>query len=67
MIDLPALVPHVEIVQPQEVERRRRGRSRARRAAIGAVIILGDGSRCVVAGYDSEGAPLCYLEKPAGK
>lgn len=62
MIDLPVMVPAVEIVQPQVVERRKRGR-RATRAAIGAVIILGDGSRCVVAGYDSQGAPLCYGEK----
>ena len=65
MIDLPALIPHAEIVLPMEIERRKRGGARARRAAIGAVILLSDGSRCVVAGYDGEGKPICYRE--AGK
>ena len=50
MIDMPALLPHVEIVQPEVVERRKRGSRRATRAAIGAVILLSDGTRCVVAG-----------------
>ena len=63
MIDLPVLLPQVEIAQPQLVERRKRG-SRATRAAIGTVILLGDGSRCVVVGHDSRGAPLCYGEAP---
>lgn len=61
MIDLPPPDFPAAIVVPQaEAEKRRQRRSRAARAAIGAVIILDDGSRCIVAGYDQYGNVICY-------
>lgn len=58
-IDLPVLSDLAAIIAPQEVEKKRsKGRSAA--IAIGALIILSDGSECVVAGFDAQGRPLCY-------
>lgn len=43
-------------VTEQVVERR----AHSAAVAIGALIILDDGSECVVAGYDQNGNVLCY-------
>jgi hypothetical protein len=51
-------VPQLEFIQPQQIKKRRGGRAAA--VAIGTVIILQDGSRCTVAGYDAQGRVLCY-------
>lgn len=58
-IDLPPMLDVAAILAPQEVEKKR---SRARTAAIvvGTVLILSDGSQCVVAGFDAQGRPLCH-------
>lgn len=61
MIDLPPPDFPAAVSVPQaETEKRRARRSRAARAAIGAVIILDDGRRCIVAGYDPYGNVICY-------
>jgi len=39
---------------------RRKSRSHGAMIAVGALIILDDGSECVVAGYDQNGQILCY-------
>lgn len=57
--DLPAVAPLIAPAPMDEVERRRRHRD-GTRYAIGAIIILSDGSECVVSGYDRQGRPLCY-------
>lgn len=59
MIELIARDMPSAIVMPQEIDRRKR-RSSGTRAAIGALIILDDGSQCMVAGYDQRGRPICY-------
>ena len=35
-------------------------RARAAAIVIGSVLILSDGSECVVAGFDAQGRPLCH-------
>jgi len=44
----------------QDIERRKGRRSSGALVAIGALIILDDGSECIVAGYDQNGNVLCY-------
>lgn len=63
-IDLPPTSDIAAFIAPQEVERKKR--SGARRAAIvvGTVLILSDGSECVVAGFDAQGNPLCHPVQP---
>ena len=61
-IDLPVLPDLAAILAPQEVEKKRRkGHSAA--IAIGTLLILSDGSKCVVAGFDAQGRPLCYPDQ----
>ncbi len=59
-VDLPPVPDVAAIVAPQVVEKKKGG-SRARTAAIaiGTVLILSDGSECVVVGFDAQGNPLC--------
>lgn len=61
-IDLPPALNLAAVIAPQEVEKKRRN-GRAAALAIGAVIILSDGSRCTVAGFDAQGRPLCYPDE----
>jgi hypothetical protein len=58
-IDLPPQTDIAAFIAPQELDRKRRG-SRTAAIAIGTVLILSDGSECVVAGFDGQGKPLCY-------
>lgn len=58
-IDLSTLPDVAAIMAPQELEKRRR-HGRAAAIAIGAIIVLSDGSECVVTGFDAQGHPLCY-------
>jgi hypothetical protein len=60
MIDLVALDTPPALEVPQQIDRKKRRGSRAGRWVIGAIIILGDGSECVFAGYDKQGNILCY-------
>ena len=58
-IDLPPLPDLAAIVAPQEIEKKRhKGRGTA--IAIGTLLILSDGSRCLVVGFDARGRPLCH-------
>jgi len=59
-IDLPPIPDVAAIIAPQELEKKKGG-SRARTAAIviGTVLILSDGSECVVVAFDAQGNPLC--------
>ena len=58
--DMPPLPDVAAFIAPHEVEKRK-GRSSARTAAIviGTVLILSDGSECVVTAFDANGNPLC--------
>lgn len=60
-VDLPPIPDVAAIMAPQEIEKRksRGGGARAAAIAIGAVLILSDGSECVVVGFDAQGNPLC--------
>lgn len=60
-VDLPPSADVAAIIAPQETEKRKtRGGGRATAIAIGTVLILSDGSECVVAGFDAQGNPLCH-------
>lgn len=60
-IDLPPIPDLAAIIAPQEIEKKKRGGSgRAAAIAIGTVLILSDGSECVVAGFDAAGYPICH-------
>jgi hypothetical protein len=60
-VDFPPSPDVAAIVAPQETEKRKKGGSGARTTAIvlGTVLILSDGSECVVVGFDGQGNPLC--------
>lgn len=59
-IDLPPIPDIAAIVAPQELEKKKGGsRGKAAAIAIGTVLILSDGSECVVVGFDAQGYPLC--------
>ena len=60
MILPPAITIPAEENRPELVKRKKDRRRAATVAAIGAIIILDDGSKCEVAGYDKQGNPLCY-------
>jgi hypothetical protein len=55
----PPPLPQISFLQPQQVKKKRGGRTAAA-VAIGTVIILQDGSKCTVAGQDRNGQILCY-------
>ena len=55
-IEIPADETRAEPVRRKK-DRRRRA---AAAAAIGAIVILGDGTKCQIAGYDQQGRPFCY-------
>ena len=60
-IDLPPIPDLAAIIAPQEIEKKKRGGSgRGAAIAIGTVLILSDGSECVVAGFDAAGNPICH-------
>ncbi|MBD1203681.1 MAG: hypothetical protein H9533_06055 [Rhodobacteraceae bacterium] len=60
-IDLPPIPDLAAIIAPQDIEKKKRGGSgRAAAIAIGTVLILSDGSECVVAGFDAAGNPICH-------
>ncbi len=60
-IDLPPIPDLAAIIAPQEIEKKKRGGSgRAAAIGIGTVLILSDGSECVVAGFDAAGNPICH-------
>lgn len=60
-IDLATLPDIAAITVPQELEKRRRHRHQLSTAVvIGGILILSDGSECVVTGFDPKGNPLCY-------
>lgn len=57
-VELPPLPDVAAIVTPQELEKKRsRGRTTA--IVLGTVLILSDGSECVVVAFDAKGNPLC--------
>ncbi|MEZ5753983.1 MAG: hypothetical protein R3D90_04140 [Paracoccaceae bacterium] len=59
-IDLPPGPDVAALIAPQEIEKRKSRGGRATVIAIGTVLILSDGSECVVAGFDAQGNPLCH-------
>lgn len=64
-IDLPPIPDIAAILAPQEIGKKKgRGGGRAAAIAIGTVLILSDGSECVVAGFDAAGYPICHPPMP---
>lgn len=63
-IDLPANADIAAIIAPQQVERKKRSGARTTAIVVGTVLILSDGSECVVAGFDEQGNPLCHPVQP---
>ena len=63
-VDLPPVPDLAAIIAPQEVERKKRGSSRKAAIVIGTVLILSDGSECVVTAVDAQGRPLCAPVTP---
>lgn len=55
--------PAIEITgdetRAEPVKRKKNSRRAATVAAIGAIIILSDGSKCQIVAYDQNGQPLC--------
>lgn len=56
---IPPFADVAAFVQPQEIARKKRRDGRNAAIVIGTILILSDGSECVVAAFDSEGNPLC--------
>ncbi len=63
-VDLPPLPDLAAIIAPYEVDRKKRSRARSAAIVVGTVLILSDGSECVVAGFDAQGNPLCHPVQP---
>ena len=64
-IDLPPIPDIAAVIAPQEIGKKKgRGGGRAVAIAIGSVLILSDGSQCVVAGFDAAGHPICHPPMP---
>lgn len=59
MITPPAIEMPGDETRAELVKRKNDRRKAATVAAIGAIIILSDGSKCEVIGYDQHGQPLC--------
>lgn len=59
-IDLPPIPDVAPFIAPQEIEKKKRPGGRKAAIVIGSVLILSDGSECVVAAFDAEGNPLCH-------
>lgn len=59
MITPPAIEMPGDETRPELVKRKNDRHKAATVAAIGAIIILSDGSKCEVIGYDQQGRPLC--------
>ena len=60
-IDLPPTAPYVDTQPEAQIEKR--GRKRAA-LAIGAIIILSDGSECQIVAFDAQGRPVCAQVQP---
>jgi hypothetical protein len=62
-IALQIIPPSIEIpgdeTRAQPVKRKKNSGRAATVAAIGAIIILSDGSKCQIVAYDQNGQPLC--------
>jgi hypothetical protein len=59
-IDLPPIPDLAPFLAPQETQKKKGGGGRATAIAVGTVLILSDGSECVVAAFDAQGNPLCH-------
>ncbi len=59
-LDLPPVADIAAIIAPEPIERKKRHRGRTAAIVIGSVLILSDGSECVVAGFDRQGNPICH-------
>ncbi|MCZ8081298.1 MAG: hypothetical protein RSE12_07895 [Fuscovulum sp.] len=59
-IDLPPIPDLAPFLAPQETEKKKSRGGRNTAIAIGTVLILSDGSECVVAAFDAQGNPLCH-------
>lgn len=58
-VDLPPLPDLAAIIAPQEVKKKRRN-GKANAIVLGTILVLSDGSKCVVSAFDAQGNPLCY-------
>jgi hypothetical protein len=58
-IILPAIEIPGDETRAEPVTRKKDRHIAATMVAIGAIIILSDGSKCQVVGYDKQGQPLC--------
>jgi hypothetical protein len=59
MIMPPAIALPADDTRPQLVKRKKNKRRATTIAAIEAILILSDGTKCQVVGYDQQGQPLC--------
>jgi hypothetical protein len=59
-IDLPLIPDLAPFLAPQETQKKKGGSGRKAAIVIGSVLILSDGSECVVAAFDAQGNPLCH-------
>lgn len=59
-VDFPPIVEVAQEMVVQQLDRKRRGRA----VAVGALIILSDGSQCQLLGYDAQGRPICQPPRP---
>jgi hypothetical protein len=59
-IDLPPIPDLAPFLAPQETEKKKSRGGRKAAIVIGSVLILSDGSECVVAAFDAQGNPLCH-------
>ena len=58
-IDLPPLPEIAAIFAPQDIDKKRR-KGQGAAIAIGTIILLSTGARCLVVGVDARGRPLCH-------
>jgi len=59
-IDLPPIPDLAPFLAPQETQKKKGRDGRKTAIVIGSVLILSDGSECVVAAFDAQGNPLCH-------
>ncbi len=59
-VDLPPIPDLAAFIAPQEIEKKKSRSGRTTAIVIGTVLILSDGSECVVAAFDAQGNPLCH-------
>lgn len=63
MIDL---LPEMHTAPPAmiwEAKKPKKNRKRASGLAVGAIIVLSDGTRCRIVAFDRAGRPICHFDR----